>query len=290
MFCSECGQHNADDAKFCMKCGKKFVIVATQATPSIEPPPPDPVSPDSDKARSSSPETSVSYVSTELKDSGAVTAMSVIGLVFGLIGMLGSFIPCIGSFAFFIGIPAALISGIALGVAYSQKAKRTFAIVALTISLIGVVISGWQYLSIISAGHQAKQELDKWSKQSTTMPTPSPTPAPAPARRQDQVSSSTQIANAPIVSDNEALKGKYPEGSTRLLTSADLENKSLNELKIMRNEIFARHGYIFKTDDMKKYFSSQAWYTPKHSDVSNLLNKIEIENVNIIKNHERTVR
>ena len=29
----------------------------------------------------------------ELKDSGAVTALSVIGLVFGLIGMLGSFIP-----------------------------------------------------------------------------------------------------------------------------------------------------------------------------------------------------
>jgi len=41
----------------------------------------------------------------ELKDSGAVTALSVIGLVFGLIGMLGSFIPCLGSLAFFVGIP-----------------------------------------------------------------------------------------------------------------------------------------------------------------------------------------
>jgi hypothetical protein len=40
----------------------------------------------------------------ELKDSGTVTAMSVVGFVFGLIGMLGSFIPCIGSLAFYIGI------------------------------------------------------------------------------------------------------------------------------------------------------------------------------------------
>jgi len=91
-------------------------------------------------------------MSEELKDSGAVTALSVIGLVFGLIGMLGSFIPCIGSLAFFVGIPASIISAIALIVAYLQKAKKTFAIVALTISLIGVIISGIQYFAITSAG------------------------------------------------------------------------------------------------------------------------------------------
>ncbi len=100
----------------------------------------------------------------ELKDSGAVMAMSVVGFVFGLIGMLGSFIPCVGSLAFYIGIPAAIISGMALGVAYSQNAKRTFAIVAVTISLIGVVISGWQYFSIISAGKKAREEIQKMSR------------------------------------------------------------------------------------------------------------------------------
>jgi dolichyl-phosphate-mannose--protein O-mannosyl transferase len=104
-------------------------------------------------------------MSEGLKDSGTVTALSVIGLVFGLIGMLGSFIPCIGSIAFYVGIPAAIISAIALGVAYSQKAKQTFAIVALTISLIGVVISGWQYFSIVTAGKNAQQQLEHMSKQ-----------------------------------------------------------------------------------------------------------------------------
>ena len=97
----------------------------------------------------------------QLKDSGTVTTLSVIGLVFGLIGMLGSFIPCIGSLAFFIGIPAAIISGIGLLIAYKQNAKRTFAIVALTISLIGVVISGIQYFTIISAGKSAQQQLEQ---------------------------------------------------------------------------------------------------------------------------------
>ena len=96
-----------------------------------------------------------------LKDSGAVTALSVIGLVFGLIGMLGSFVPCLGALAFLIGIPAALASGIGLAVAYSQHAKRTFAIVALTISLIGVVISGAQYMTIVGAGKAAHDELQR---------------------------------------------------------------------------------------------------------------------------------
>ncbi len=118
----------------------------------------------------------------ELKDSGTVTAMSVVGFVFGIIGMLGSFIPCLGSLAFFIGIPAAIISGIALGIAYSQNAKRTFAIVALTISLIGVVISGWQYFSIISAGKKAEQALNKMANSPLSSPT---TTAQAPAPRSE---------------------------------------------------------------------------------------------------------
>jgi tetratricopeptide (TPR) repeat protein len=39
-------------------------------------------------------------MSEELKDSGTISTMAVIGLVFGLIGMMGSFVPCIGSLAF----------------------------------------------------------------------------------------------------------------------------------------------------------------------------------------------
>src|ERR1035437_4907527 len=119
----------------------------------------------------------------ELKDSGTVTAIAVVGFVFGLIGMLGSFIPCIGSLSFYIGIPAAIISGIALGVAYSQKAKRTFAIVAVTISVIGVVISGWQYYSIISAGKKAKEALEEMARPAQSArgaPATSPVPLTSP--------------------------------------------------------------------------------------------------------------
>lgn len=164
MFCSECGQRNSDDAKFCMSCGNSLVTGKTASSPSVEPEKSsEKVSENPDHAVPSSGDP-VRYAQTELKDSGTVTVMSVIGFVFGLIGMLGSFIPCLGSFAFFIGIPAAIISVIGLFIAYSRNAKKTFAIVAVTISLIGVVISGWQYYAVISTLNETENALKSWDK------------------------------------------------------------------------------------------------------------------------------
>lgn len=100
----------------------------------------------------------------ELKDSVIVTVLAVIGFVFGIISMMGSFIPCIGSLAFLIGIPAALISVISVIIARTKKAKSTFAVVSLTICLIGVFVSGFQYFSIISLGKTAEKNIEHKSQ------------------------------------------------------------------------------------------------------------------------------
>lgn len=79
---------------------------------------------------------------------------------------------------------------------------------------------------------------------------------------------------------------KYPEASSRHLTSEDLAGKSIWELKIMRNEIFARHGYKFKSDDMREYFNKQKWYKPQYDDVTSKLTEIENANIKMIKQYE----
>ena len=35
------------------------------------------------------------------------------------------------------------------------------------------------------------------------------------------------------------------------------------ELEIMRNEIYARHGWVFNRRDLQDYFGRQSWYQPK---------------------------
>lgn len=79
----------------------------------------------------------------------------------------------------------------------------------------------------------------------------------------------------------------FPQASDRYLTSADLYGRSQWDLKIMRNEIFARHGYIFQTDEMRDYFSNKSWYSPKYYDVNNMLSDVEKENIALIKKFEK---
>jgi len=93
--------------------------------------------------------------------------------------------------------------------------------------------------------------------------------------------------NAPnTLNNNSSIPGKYPQASKRLLTSTDLQGLSKEELRIMRNEIFARYGYIFKTSDMKSYFSQQYWYHERYIDVSSQLTDIEHKNIALIKRYE----
>src|SRR5258705_5170544 len=47
------------------------------------------------------------------------------------------------------------------------------------------------------------------------------------------------------------------------ITEAMLRGLSLHELRLLRNEIYARHGRIFKTLWIQQYFGGQMWYDPK---------------------------
>lgn len=56
-------------------------------------------------------------------------------------------------------------------------------------------------------------------------------------------------------------------------------------LHIFKNEIYARHGYIFQNEDLNNYFRGMVWYTPQYDpgdfDVS-VFNEIEVHNLDIL--------
>lgn len=80
--------------------------------------------------------------------------------------------------------------------------------------------------------------------------------------------------------------GDFPEASQRLLTEDDLDHRAPEELELMRNEIYARHGYSFRNALMRTYFSNKDWYMPMGVDVREKLTDNEVKNIQLIKNYE----
>lgn len=80
--------------------------------------------------------------------------------------------------------------------------------------------------------------------------------------------------------------GQYAIASERLLTDEDLDNLVGDELEIMRNEIYARHGYSFRNEKMRSHFADQEWYIPMGVDIREKLTDIEAKNIQIIKRFE----
>jgi len=74
--------------------------------------------------------------------------------------------------------------------------------------------------------------------------------------------------------------------SERYVTSSDLSGLTKAELRILRNAIYARHGYKFKSADLRQFFSQFSWYYPQYSNVEGSLSKIERQNVATIQSWE----
>ena len=75
------------------------------------------------------------------------------------------------------------------------------------------------------------------------------------------------------------------------MSKYDLEGYNSADLRLMRNEIFAVHSYIFKSEDLKLHFQNQSWYKPRFSDFAEVepyLSEIEKANVKMIQKAEKT--
>jgi len=58
------------------------------------------------------------------------------------------------------------------------------------------------------------------------------------------------------------------------------------ELRLLRNEILARHGYRFQSKDLQEYFCNMPWYNPVNDNNSIKLDIKEQTNIQLIKSEE----
>lgn len=71
--------------------------------------------------------------------------------------------------------------------------------------------------------------------------------------------------------------------STDPLSDETLGELFAEDLRVLRNEIYARHGRIFRDKNLQQYFETQAWYTPDPEFKDEMLSEVESENLKKIR-------
>ena len=71
------------------------------------------------------------------------------------------------------------------------------------------------------------------------------------------------------------------DSNSRYLTAEELDRFTAAELRLARNEIYARHGYSFTKSNFKAYFADKSWYSAGGFSTKDL-NDVEWYNMELI--------
>ncbi len=74
--------------------------------------------------------------------------------------------------------------------------------------------------------------------------------------------------------------------SIELLDKAFVENLTKADIFIIRNSIYARHGYAFEYPSLTAFFGEFDWYVPISTDITANLTDIELKNIEILLRYE----
>lgn len=86
----------------------------------------------------------------------------------------------------------------------------------------------------------------------------------------------------PEVLEGDAGEYVLPESNTRIYDASELEPLSNHDLFLARNEIYARHGYVFEAGELSEYFASKSWYHSSDVFSEGALSEVERANVSAI--------
>ena len=77
------------------------------------------------------------------------------------------------------------------------------------------------------------------------------------------------------------------DSNTRVISESELTSLTPWQLKVARNEIYARHGRPFVHKDLQCYFAKQSWYTADPNFTETSLSYIENKNIATILAYEQ---
>ena len=109
-----------------------------------------------------------------------------------------------------------------------------------------------------------KNTTSKWYKISSSGAAPKEVGTGSPSSGSTTDNSANNSADiAKKMADSSAYL--FPYSDSEYLKDSDLQGLTKEQLSFARNEVFARHGYVFSENSLKTYFTAKTWYHPNSS-------------------------
>lgn len=67
--------------------------------------------------------------------------------------------------------------------------------------------------------------------------------------------------------------------SAQIIKTTQIKDLSIDEIRYLMNDLFARKGYKFKSGEIDFYFSNKAWYKPIENNAKIVYNETEKKNI-----------
>jgi hypothetical protein len=71
---------------------------------------------------------------------------------------------------------------------------------------------------------------------------------------------------------------------THLLKPEQIEHLSIDEIRFLTNDLYARKGYRFKKGEVDSYYTQKEWYKPIKSNDEIIFSEIEKQNISLFQN------
>ena len=186
---------------------------------------------------------------------------------------------------------------------YTKRKKHTGAIIVTAVGVLCalLLLGGAVMLLIDNLDFDKQANISAPEQEQTPEPEGQPAISIQPEVQQPEPEQEPPVEKEPPVEEEEPpveeeeppVEDKYvdsewifADSSERLLTNADIAGLSAWELKVARNEIYARHGRRFNSADLQAHFDGCDWYngTIAPGDFTDsMLSDTELANVQFLK-------
>ncbi len=166
-----------------------------------------------------------------------------------------------------------------------QTKHKGFIILGILILLVSVGFASY-YVSVSKFFSDAPKKSDEKTSKDKAIPTDT-----SPKKVTIIKPTIDASADKPDISNMDSPAYYFfPNSKSEKLIESDISKMTKENLSLARNEIYARHGLVFKGEFFKNYFNKKSWYkpNPNFKESNGELTPVEMYNIQFILKYEKS--